>query len=252
MSNVWLFKSEDKNDTQYTDKLSRSGFSPFHIPALCFKFCNQESLKSSLQSPQDHSGIIFTSQRAVEAVAEIYIKLPLSCHAGWIEKKIFVVGDATGRAVQSLLKLTCIGHESGNAQQLVPIIIKETVAFDKPLLYPCGSLAKDELPRLLVNNDRDFKALVVYETSQHPQLKYTIQKLISGGQRPTHMVFFSPSGVNFALPVLQSLSVDITGVKMIAIGPTTNIALVQHKIPVLGVCPSPTADSLVHLLNCPP
>ncbi|XP_053634573.2 uroporphyrinogen-III synthase isoform X2 [Cherax quadricarinatus] len=251
MSNVWLFKSGEKSDMHYTNTLTQSGFSPVNIPVLCFQFCNQGPLKTSLQNPQDYSGIIFTSQRAVEAVAEVYLNLAVRCHASWDEKKIFVVGEATGKAVQNLLKLTCIGQESGNAQQLIPIIIRETKAFDKPLLYPCGNLGKDELPRLLVNYDRDFKALTIYETSQHAQLKYTIQKLINAGQKPTYMVFFSPSGVNFALPILQSLNVDVTGIKIIAIGPTTNTALVQQNIPVSGVCPTPTPEGLIHILKSP-
>lgn len=249
MSVVWLLKSCEESDSRYRDTLTQNGFSPVHIPVLSFKYCNQGPLKNSLENPQDHSGIIFTSQRAVEAVAEIYSKLSISCHHAWSEKKVFVIGEATGRAVQRLLKLSFVGQESGNAQQLAPIIIRETVAFDKPLLYPCGNLGRDELPKLLVKHDRDFRALTSYETSQHPQLKYTIQKAIS--EMPTYMVFFSPSGVNFTLPVLKSLGVDVTGVKIIAIGPTTNTALVDQNIPVSGVCPSPTPEGLLHVLKSP-
>ncbi|KAG7173856.1 uroporphyrinogen-III synthase-like [Homarus americanus] len=251
MSTVWLFKSCEESNSQYISILTASGFSPVHVPVLSFQFCNQVPLKNALQIPQNHSGIIFTSQRAVEAVAEIYSTLSVSCHHTWSEKKIFVIGEATGSAVQKLLKLSYTGQESGNAQQLAPIIIKETEAFDKPLLYPCGNLGRDELPKLLVKHDRDFRALTVYETSQHPQLKSVIQKLISTGQLPTYMVFFSPSGVNFTLSILKSLSVDITGVKMVAIGPTTNTALVQQNIPVSGICPSPTPEGLLHVLKSP-
>ncbi|XP_071525943.1 uroporphyrinogen-III synthase-like [Panulirus ornatus] len=250
MSIVWLLKSCEESDSRYKDTLTRNGFSPVHIPVLSFRFCNQGPLKNSLQNPLDHSGIIFTSQRAVEAVAEIYSKLSIDCHHAWSEKKVFVIGEATGRAVQRLLKLSYIGQESGNAQQLAPIIIRETIAFDKPLLYPCGNLGRDELPKLLVKHDRDFRALISYETSQHTELKCTIQKLISE-RLPSYMVFFSPSGVNFTLSVLKSLDVSVTGVKIIAIGPTTNTALVEQNIPVSGVCPSPTPEGLLHVLKIP-
>lgn len=249
MSIIWLLKSSEDSDSRYVDILQRSGMTPVTVPVLTFTFCNQDVLKAALEKPQDHSGIIFTSQRAVEAVSQLYSKLPVTCHHGWSEKKVFVIGEATHRAVQTQLKLPTIGQESGNAKQLAPIIIKEIQAFDKPLLYPCGNLGRDELPRLLAQQDRDFRALTTYQTSQHPQIKQCIQNLKTSGKLPNAMVFFSPSGVNFTLPVLESLGVSTTGVKIVAIGPTTNTSLVEHKIPVFGVCPTPTPEGVVHVLT---
>ncbi|KAK4293485.1 hypothetical protein Pmani_033822 [Petrolisthes manimaculis] len=249
MSIVWLLKSSEDSDSRYVDTLQRSGMTAVTVPVLTFTFCNKDTLKAALEKPQDHSGIIFTSQRAVEAVSQIYSNMPAAHHHAWSEKKVFVIGDATQRAVQAHLKLSCIGQESGNAKQLAPIIIRETKAFDKPLLYPCGNLGRDELPRLLAQEDRDFRALTTYQTSQHPQLKQCIQNLKSSGKLPKVMVFFSPSGVNFTLPVLESVGVNITGVKFVAIGPTTNTALVEHNIPVSGVCPTPTPEGVIHVLT---
>lgn len=248
MKTVWLLKSSEGKDERYSDALGRAGFSAVVVPTLSFQWCNQGPLKDSLQRPQDHAGIIFTSQRAVEAVAEIYVKLAVSIHHQWSEKKIFVIGEATQMAVQNLLKLSSIGQEAGNAQQLAPIIIRETKPFDKPLLYPCGSMGRDELPKLLAQQDRDFRALTTYQTSPHPHLRQAIQKLIAVGQMPAVAVFFSPSGVMFAMPVFKDLNVDTTGVKIVAIGPTTNTALVEHKQPVWGVCPSPSPDGLLRVL----
>uniref|UniRef100_A0A0P4VYR3 Uroporphyrinogen-III synthase n=1 Tax=Scylla olivacea TaxID=85551 RepID=A0A0P4VYR3_SCYOL len=248
MKTVWLLKSSENSDGRYRDALTEAGFSAVVVPTLSFQWCNERVLKDALQKPQDHTGIIFTSQRAVEAVAEIYGKLEVSIHHQWSEKKVFVIGEATQMAVQKLLKLPSIGQESGNAQQLAPIIIRETKPFDKPLLYPCGNLGRDELPKLLAQQDRDFRALTTYETSPHCNLRQTIQKLTAAGQMPHVAVFFSPSGVKFALPVFEELKVSTTGVKIVAIGPTTNTALVEHKQLVWGVCPSPSPDGLMRVL----
>lgn len=248
MKTVWLLKSSEESDGRYSDALARAGLSAVVVPTLSFKWCNEAVLQDALQKPQDHSGIIFTSQRAVEAVAEIYLMLIAGIHHQWSEKKIFVIGEATKMAVQKHLKLPCIGQESGNAQQLAPIIIRETKPFDKPLLYPCGNLGRDELPKLLAQQDRDFRALTSYETKPHPQLRQTVQKLTTTGKTPHIVVFFSPSGVKFGLPVFHDLGVDLTGVKVVAIGPTTNTALVEEKQPVSGVCPSPSPDGLMHVL----
>lgn len=248
MKTVWLLKSSEESDGRYSDVLTRAGLSTVVVPTLSFTWCNEAALRDALQKPQEHSGIIFTSQRAVEAVAAIYLNLTAAVHHQWIEKKIFVIGEATKMAVQKHLRLPCLGQESGNAQQLAPIIIRETKPFDKPLLYPCGNLGRDELPKLLAQQDRDFRALTSYETKAHPQLRQTVQKLTTTGKTPQIVVFFSPSGVKFVLPVFHNLGVDLTGVKVVAIGPTTNTALVEAKQPVSGVCPSPSPDGLMHVL----
>ncbi|CAL4083635.1 unnamed protein product [Meganyctiphanes norvegica] len=250
MSNVWLLKSGD-DDGRYSDTLNRNGFSCHSIPALTFNFVNQGPLQNAFERPLDHSGLIFTSPRAVEAVGKIYSKIKVEYHHEWSTKKIFVVGEATAAAVSKELKMPTIGQESGNAQQLAPIIIRETKAFDKPLLFPCGNIKRDELPRLLANADRDFRALTCYETSQHPSLKSKIQDLISKGLRPNCIVFFSPSGVSYVLPILKSAGFDLTGMKIIAIGPATNSALVQSSIPVSGVCNTPSPEGLLHILKSP-
>ncbi|XP_063592416.1 uroporphyrinogen-III synthase-like [Penaeus indicus] len=251
MSTVWLLKSSDSDDDRYADALSKASFVAVHVPTLSFKFTNHGPLKNALQQPENHSGIIFTSKRAVEAVTEIYKNLSVDCHHSWSEKKIFVIGEATGRAVQQHLKLSHIGQESGNALQLAPIIMREIVAFDKPLLYPCGNLGRDELPKLLAQEDRDFRALTVYETQEHPQLKDAVSKHHSTGKMPSHLVFFSPSGVKFVLPKLKSVGMSLTGVKIIAIGPATNAALVQENIPVHAVCSIPSPEGLLHILKSP-
>lgn len=247
---VWLLKSSEEGDDRYADALSTAGFSTVHVPTLTFKFTNQAPLKNALASPGDHSGIIFTSQRAVEAVSQLYSTLNVSCHHQWNDKKIFAIGEATSSAVLKQLKLNTIGKESGNAQQLAPVIFREIPAFDKPLLYPCGNLGRDELPKLLVSQDRDFRALTCYETSEHPQLKSSVQKWMNE-ELPMYIVFFSPSGVNFSLQVFKALGFTLNKVKVIAIGPTTNAALVKEGIPVFGVCSSPTPEGLLHVVKSP-
>lgn len=250
MSNIWLLKSGD-DDGRYSDTLGSAGFTCESIPALTFNFVNQGPLQNALERPADHSGLIFTSPRAVEAVGKIYPKLNVEFHHEWSSRKIFVVGEATAAAVSKDLRIPTFGKESGNAQQLAPIIIRETKAFDKPLLFACGNIKRDELPRLLANADRDFRALTCYETLQHPSLKSKLQDLISKGPRPNYIVFFSPSGVSYVLPILKSSGFDLTGVKIIAIGPSTNSALVQNNIPVSGVCNIPSPEGLLHELKSP-
>ncbi|XP_076057466.1 uroporphyrinogen-III synthase-like [Oratosquilla oratoria] len=249
MTVVWLIKSTEDSDTKYSDLLNQHGFKTQMIPALSFSFSSQKELKNVLTRPQDHTGLVFTSPRAVQAVAEVYKTLTVAVHQEWRSKKVFVIGKATDDAVRSLLQLDPVGQQCGNAAQLAPFVIENTEPFDKPLFIPCGNLKRDELPRLLASQDRDFRAIPCYETKASDQLKPVLQRLVSSNELPTCMVFFSPSGVGFTLPILRELKVDLTGIAVIAIGPTTNSSLVDNSVPVFGVCPSPSPEGLLHTIK---
>ena len=250
MKSVWLLKaSEDSNDN-YVKSINTAGFSTSIIPVLSFKFINKDVIKDTLKVPDQHSGIVFTSPRAVQAIAEVFQLLSTEFHEEWNKKKIFVIGEATSSAVKQLLSFKhIIGENSFTAKNLAPIIIKETVEFDKPLFIPCGNQKREELPRLLAEEHRDFRSLMCYETHPHPELSNTIKTLNSVGNKPNFIIFFSPSGVKYTLPVFKTLDINLENVQVIAIGPTTNSTLVENEINVSGVCPSPSPDGVVHVLK---
>lgn len=248
MDSIWLFKSESESNNAYEDILKKNNLLCETVPTLTFNYINQNSLKDALLKPNNFSGIIFTSMRAVQSLENVYSNLTFSVHQEWNHKKIFAIGKATGEAVKAKLNLESVGWEAGNAKQLAPIIIDKTQPFDKPLLYPCGNLKRDELPTLLAQNDRDFRAINSYETKEHPQLESSLSKLWVS-QKPSFIVFFSPSGVQFAIPLFNKYNYDLTGIKVIAIGPTTNSALVSKNILVSGICPEPSPEGLIQILK---
>ncbi|KAB7496023.1 Uroporphyrinogen-III synthase [Armadillidium nasatum] len=60
---------------------------------------------------------------------------------------------------------------------------------------------------------------------------------------------YTPSGVDFALPIFNELQLDINTVRIIALGPSTNAALHSNKIDVYGVCREPTPKGLLDTLS---
>ena len=50
--------------------LQTSGYTASCLPVLSFIFGQMEELWAAVERPEAHSGVIFTSQRAVEAVTQ--------------------------------------------------------------------------------------------------------------------------------------------------------------------------------------
>lgn len=250
MKTVWLVKASGADGNHvYEDTVGRDGFCVKVISALNFHNVNESALLDALKSPLTHEGIIFTSARAVETTSLQYNKLCVNDHQAWTRKKIFAVGETTSSLVKKLLHLDAIGAHTGNGEQLAQFIIEQIPPFDKPLLFPCSNLKKDDLPLLLARNDRDFRAMTCYKTTPDLGLKENLKSLHETYGMANIIVFFSPSGVEFCIPALRSLNIQFCGVSFVAIGPSTNKALVEAGVPVAAVCAHPTPDDLLYTLQ---
>lgn len=65
---------------------------------------------------------------------------------------------------------------------------------------PCGNLHKEQETNL------NIQKIEVYETHEHPDFKITIRNIFKTEKILTLIVFFSPSGVKFALPYIKEIS----------------------------------------------
>lgn len=242
-------KSLTESNLKYEDVLVSAGYNINCVSPLQFKYVNSASLLDALNRPNDHSGIIFTSPRAVEATHQQYSKLMVGVHSSWLDKKMFSVGETTANIIKEKLKFNAMGAHTGNSQQLAAFIIDEIPAFDKPLLFPCGNLKKEDLPLLLAKQDRDFRAITCYETSCDPSLESNLKSVVENFGVANIVVFFSPSGVEYTIPILTDLGLNMSDMKFIALGPSTTAALVAANVPVAGVCASPSPEKLLHVLK---
>jgi len=235
---VLLFKGDTVDpDDVFLRRLNDAGFRTFQIPVLSFTFVNQEELKKSLRSSSKYSGLILTSKRTVRAVEEVW---SYKIYDLWNEKKVFVVGPHTAKAVKESLHLDPLGEESGNAAALRHIIHQNMMtqeADPKPLLLPQSSIAESDFQGLPVER------LTVYETRSSVDL--TSMKNLEPYSEIT-CVFFSPSGVQAVLPELRKQNRKI---RAIAIGKTTAGCLSHLNQAVDGVCEKPTSESLLHELK---
>lgn len=153
-----------------------------------------EKIKSL--STQFHT-IIFTSMNAVEAVADLVNK-----NVAW---NIYCMGNTTKALIEEKFPSAKIIGTADNAEALAERILDDDV---KTLVFFCGNIRREELPKKLRSNAIELNEVVVYETIE---IQNTISKEYDG------ILFFSPSAVEsfFKFNKIQQST------KLFAIGKTT-------------------------------
>lgn len=174
-------------------------------------------------------GLIFTSQRAVEAFAVVVDGLrrvgrpidellPRSL-------QLYVVGPATARSLEAIgLQCAVEGEESGSGEALAPFILDhynrnyESSQFcpaRKPsLLFLVGEQRRDVIPNTLQNgslaesNQIKVEELAVYDTGVMESFPQDFQVAVKPAllqQSPQWIIIFSPTGCKVMLECLGLL-----------------------------------------------
>jgi len=242
MPNVVLFKSESDGSDKFVQVLENSHFAIRSIGCLDFQFKNLQELNERLERADDYEGLIFTSPRAVSVVEKA---AAMSLDA-WCNKRNYSIGESTGGLVRELLKLESRGQQAGNAQNLADIIIQDGPA-SKPFLFPSGNLKQDILEKTLNEKSIQVTAIEAYETVPHPELAAAIESLKN--ERINFIVFFSPSGIKFTLPIITAAQLELSNIKLIAIGPSTKRAMDENNLKCHRVCTKPSPESLLEALT---
>ena len=206
---------------------------------------------------------------------------------------VYVVGPASASCLQAT-GLQTIGSECGNAQDLADLIISQhnsnnnqshctshhqlpinnaEVQYNinnddnnhnnvastlKPLLFACGNIARETIPKRLKENEIPLECLTCYTTVPNQHFLSSFKQYLhnnnnnnnissgSGSGAPDVIVFFSPSGVEFFLSSIEEMVVDFDErVQLVAIGRTTQSALQVAGKKVHGVAAKPNPQALL-------
>ncbi|KAI5946086.1 Uroporphyrinogen-III synthase [Manis javanica] len=242
-------KEDDCGQDPYIREFGLYGLEATLIPVLSFEFLSLPSFSEKLSHPEGYGGLIFTSPRAVEAVelclekdnkTEVWKN---SLKEKWNAKSVYVVGNATASLVNKV-GLDTEGENCGNAEKLAKYICsRESPAL--PLLFPCGTLKGETLPKMLKDKGIPMESITVYQKIPHPGIQVNLNSYYSKQGIPASITFFSPSGLAYSLKHIQELSGDnIDQIKFAAIGPTTARALAAQGLPVSCTAESPTPQAL--------
>ncbi|KAI9654596.1 MAG: hypothetical protein M1831_005357 [Alyxoria varia] len=274
---ILLLKTKSTPVDGYEELLSKSrlfNFQPSFIPVLEHRF-NEQSLaalqtsivegrfKSPFRSGDSvaYRGIIFTSQRAVEAFASVIQRLR---HESRIirdhlprDLPLYVVGPATARGLRALdLECDVVGEDTGNGDALASFILQHQKcrggqvgpSAESALLFLVGEQRRDIIPKTLQSdslseNERiKVDEIVVYETSVMESFPSDFANAIRPKTEEVScrwVVIFSPTGCKAVLQALGMLDEQSGRVKerhgtqsritfIATIGPTTRDYLVKE------------------------
>nr|POE96540.1 uroporphyrinogen-iii synthase [Quercus suber] len=300
---VYLLKTKSAPTDGYEEHLENVGngqYKPLFVPVLEHLFRDDalRTLRRSAErfafaggSPADirrqathnpakkYGGIIFTSQRAVDAFGTVITKLdPTKLDALFDrEMPMYVVGPATARGVKAYgLPCPILGEETGNGDALANSILDyhKTLSYDVthlngqklPLLFLVGEQRRDIIPKTLQSEnlaslDRiPVVEVIVYETGEMTTFEEDFTGLLQAAKRARvteqWVVVFSPQGCEAMLSALGWLE-PATGkfsagrkdalegsmkTRIATIGPTTRDFLLQNLDFEPDVCaanPSP-------------
>lgn len=248
MTSVLLFKSDSDGPDKFVKILEENDFIARSINCLSFQFKNLELLKSKLDNEAGYEGLIMTSQRSVHALHKAILEHE-DVMVKWKGKSNYSVGESTAELAQSKLSISSKGKETGNAQSLAALIIadhKEQEPYAKPFMFPSGNLKQDSLEKSLEASGIKVEPVEVYETIANPDLRKSIEEF---GSKMDFVVFFSPSGVKFTLPILQLLEISTESLKFIAIGPSTKASMEENGLKCYKMCAKPSPESLLETLK---
>ncbi|PNS20729.1 Uroporphyrinogen-III synthase [Sphaceloma murrayae] len=166
--------------------------------------------RSTVGKPNKFGGIIFTSQRAVDAFSKVISNLSADQRRQLLPEEIylFVVGPATAKGVRSL-QLGCrvMGEETGNGDALADFILEHyqtAWSLDGsrlPLLFLVGEQRRDIIPKKLAAAQPEPARVpvverIVYGTAERDDFGDEFEEILQ--RRPLHsdlwVVVFSPSG----------------------------------------------------------
>jgi uroporphyrinogen-III synthase len=263
---------------EYFSNLENGEYDPVFIPVLEHRFqehalqkirslishgcLESQSGNVSAASQLEYGGIIFTSQRAVEAFSQAVVQIRDGAESGKsnvhkilsANMPLYVVGPATARGLRALnLQCPIVGEDSGNGENLAAVILEHYNQWVKerkrklPLLFLVGEQRRDIIPKTLQSDslgaDRiQVDELTVYETTEMASFRNafstTFTSNIKTGISLQWVVVFSPTGCKAMLDSLGFLqsngskvvnrSEDPHKILIATIGPTTRDFLVRE------------------------
>ncbi|KAI0431271.1 uroporphyrinogen-III synthase [Xylaria sp. FL1042] len=277
---VLLLKTKSSPTDAYEDLFSTPHgnfqFEPTFVPVLqhCFEEDGLKSVRTLLHEKKINSGVdsaygglIFTSQRAVEAFAKL-VGEGQGKEEGWPhlpDVPIYSVGPATTRALKAIAQsppLRIFGEHTGNGDVLARYILQHYGDWYRgrptkpPLLFLVGEQRRDIIPKTLMDDTLpadtriEVTEAVVYGTGVMESFSKDFEEVLSSTRdRPTKwVVVFSPTGcdsmlkgLGFTLDEGTTKAARAPGQRttyIATIGPTTR----DYLIKTFGVEPDVCAE----------
>ncbi|KAH8887103.1 tetrapyrrole biosynthesis, uroporphyrinogen III synthase [Thozetella sp. PMI_491] len=233
---VFLLKTKSTPGDAYQDVFSaQEDFDPIFVPVLEHRFLDEgmthvrallHGRRITRESGGSYGGLIFTSQRAVEAFSKLVKDGPASAEDGWPHLQdlpIYSVGPATTRALRAVPQvppLEVLGEHTGNGDALAQFILQDYTnryrdRAEKPsLLFMVGEQRRDVIPKTLMDESLPPESrikvdeVVVYGTGVMESFGHEFAARLreTADRARRWVVVFSPTGCESMLCALGVLN----------------------------------------------
>ena len=219
------------------------------IPVLAFQHNNLDKITEFIANVNQYSGLIFTSRRAIVSLKKATSLEDIDTVGRTLD--VYVVGRATADCAKQLRLTSSKGKETGNAKELSDLIINEKSDTIKPLMFLCGNLARETIPKRLTEKGIPNESISCYRTIPDKQFEHNLKNYLDEFGPPDIIVFFSPSGVEFHEHTLKRMCPGLLGkdIKTACIGSYTSEAVVKLGFEVAGVAEKPTPEALFDVVK---
>ena len=186
-----------------------------------------EYLEAELSRPRcDHDWMVFTSLHGVEGLLRQLERQGLDARF-FGAARIAAVGPKTAACLETAGIHADLIPEEYRAKALVEAIVVEATSGER-VLFPCGTLAVDEVSRGLTRAGLEVQTLHVYDTLLQAPNDAALDAF---GKGVDAVLLYSPS----AARSLASSVVDRGGARIFCVGPTTADAARSAGLPVSAV-----------------
>lgn len=247
--NILLLRKEEDEYDKYHLLLNKENRikNVTSIPVLDFEYNNFEKISDFVSKVEDYSGLIFTSRRAVTSFEKAATPDEIQIVGKTLD--VYVVGRTTGNCA-SQLGLDSKGSDTGNAKELSELIIKEQLNAEKPLMFLCGNLARETIPKRLTENSIPNESISCYKTIPDEKFEKQLKHYLDEYDTPDVVVFFSPSGVEFHESALKKMLPELGNtIKIACIGSYTSEVVAKLGFEVASVAEKPTPESLFEAIK---
>ncbi|MCF6366346.1 MAG: uroporphyrinogen-III synthase [Bacteroidales bacterium] len=237
--------TEDKAQ-KLSKLLNPKGASVYNFPMIEIKEAENNFLqiKETLNNIESYNWVIFTSSNGVKYF--FYWLKKFNIPLIFNNTRFAVIGKSTANSLKSFgINPNYISH-SKNSKEFAKELVEITNSSTKQILIPTGNLASDNLKNILCKT-RKCHYLTVYNTHETKQQWDTLISVIEKDSYDI-ILFFSPSAVRGMINKLPN-NINISNLKCVAMGSTTERSLSQKKIKSLFIPSIPNIETMVRELE---
>lgn len=186
--------------------------------------------------PEQMDWLVLTSKNAVPAISWADVRVPVA-----------VVGEGTASAVRAAGVEPALVASGPGAKQLAAELADQGIQ-GKDVICVLSSIARSELIDELEPTGANISVLTGYTNTPETEIPDEQRDRIAGGEMEA-VSFASPSSVIAFLEMIGSDLPALSGAAMVAIGPTTAVAMQEQGLPVHAIADISTVAGFVETLE---